>query len=264
MAHAKHAEEVAHAVEVVDQFTRQAAGFARSATARNQEILDQIVRMAEPYSSDEMLDVACGPGLLAAAFAPHVRQATGIDLTPAMLDQARRLQHEQQLANVSWVQGDVTALPWSEASFDIVTCRFAFHHFPNPLAVLNEMRRVCRPGGRVLVADSAPSAAKADTFNAMEKMRDPSHTRALPIEELLVLFTAAGLTEPRVERFRLALDLDAFLARSYPREGDETKIRAMFTEALKNDTMDLEPRREGNSIAFSVPGAVVVSRVAHG
>jgi hypothetical protein len=126
------------------------------------------------------------------------------------------------------------------------------------------MRRVCRTGGRIAVADSAPMAEKAHAFNAMERLRDPSHTRALAPEEMAAHFAEAGLPKPRIDRTRLALDLDEFLGRSYPREGDEARIRAMFEQALADDYMDLDPRREGEKIFFSVPVAIVSAEVAEG
>jgi ubiquinone/menaquinone biosynthesis C-methylase UbiE len=252
---------VRHSERILDQFTRQAEGFARSPTARSEDILERIMGLARPGPEDEALDVACGPGLLVCALAKRVRHATGIDLTPAMLAQARSAQREHGVTNVTWDQGDVTAMPYADASFDVVTCRFAFHHFPEPLAVLREMRRVCRTGGRIVVADSAPAAAKADAFNAMERLRDPSHTRAMAAEELAALFRAAGLPEPQLERTRLALSLDEFLSRSYPREGDEARIREMFEGALGDDAMDVEARREKGMMLFSVPVAVVGAEV---
>lgn len=250
-----------HTEQIVDQFTKQAEQFAASPTARSEDILERIVRLADPQPPDAALDVACGPGVLACALAKQVRQAAGIDLTPAMLEQARRTQQEQRLTNVEWILGDVTAMPFADGSFDVVTCRFAFHHFPEPLKVLREMRRVCRGGGRVVVADSAPATAKAAAFNAMEKMRDPSHTRALPEEEMTALFREAGLPHPRVERTRLALSLDEFLSRSYPKEGDEARIRRMFQDALADDAMDVQPRMEQGQLYFSVPVAIVGARV---
>lgn len=254
---------MSHSEAIVDQFTRQAAQFAASPTARSEEILERILRVAEPKLSDTALDVACGPGVLVCALAKHVGQARGIDLTPAMLEQARRTQEAQGVSNVAWDQGDVSAMPYADAQFDIVTCRFAFHHFPDPLAILREMRRVCRPGGRILVVDSAPAKAKAEAFNAMEKLRDPSHTRALPVEEMTELFVRAGLPPPQVERTRLALNLDEFLSRSYPKEGNEARIRAMFESALTQDAMDVQPRREGATIQFSVPVAICAAQVRH-
>jgi len=253
-----------HSEQIVDQFTRQAAQFAQSATARSEQILERILRMARPGPADEALDVACGPGLLVCALAKRVQHATGIDLTPAMLEQARKTEQEQGLTNVTWEIGDVTALPYPDGRFEIVTCRFAFHHFSDPLIVLREMRRVCRLGGRIVVADSAPAGDKAEAFNAMEKMRDPSHTRALPVEEMRALFADAGLAEPEVERTRLDLDLDSFLARSYPREGDEERIRAIFEQALWDDNLDVQARRENGLVLFSVPVGIFAARAAHG
>jgi ubiquinone/menaquinone biosynthesis C-methylase UbiE len=254
-----------HSEEVVDQFTRQAAQFAHSPAARNEEIVERILRLAQAGPADTALDVACGPGVLACALARRVRQATGIDLTPAMLDQARTTQANAALSNLQWDIGDVTAMPYPDGTFTVVTCRFAFHHFPEPLRVLREMRRVAQPGGRIVVADSAPSAARADGFNAMESLRDPSHTRALPVEELRALLTAAGLPEPRVEQTRLPLDLDSFLARSYPPGGerDKDRMRAMFESALSDDRMDVQPRREGGTLFFSVPVAILATQVPH-
>jgi len=243
--------------EVVDQFTRQAAQFAHSPAARNEEIVERILRLAEAGPADAALDVACGPGVLACALARQVRHATGIDLTPAMLDQARATQAAAGLKNLQWDLGDVTAMPYPAGAFTIVTCRFAFHHFPHSLPVLLEMKRVCRPGGRIVVADSAPSASQADAFNAMERLRDPSHTRALPVDDWRRLFADAGLPTPQVESLRLGLDLDEFLSRSFPREGDDARIRALFEDALVNDTLDVEPRREAGKIRFSVPVAIL-------
>jgi len=254
---------VKHSEVVVDQFTRQAQQFAQSPGARNEEILACILRMAQPHPADTALDVACGPGVLACALAKTMRHVTGIDLTPAMLDQARKTQAEQQVQNVTWDLGNVTALPYHDASFDVVTCRFAFHHFRDPLAVLRNIRRVCRPGGRIVVADSAPVAAKADAFNAMERLRDPSHTQAFPVEKLTALFEKAGLPQPRFEPMRLALELDSLLSRSWPREGDQARIRAMFEHALLEDTLDIQPRRQQGQIVFSFPVAILGVQVPH-
>jgi ubiquinone/menaquinone biosynthesis C-methylase UbiE len=252
-----------HSEEIVDQFTRQAEQFARSPAARNEEIVERILRMAQPGPGDAALDVASGPGLLVCALAKTVRHATGIDLTPAMLEQARKAERKWDLSNVSWDRGEVTALPYEDAVFDIVTCRFAFHHFSEPLPVLREMRRVCRAGGRIVVADSAPAAEKADAFNAMERMRDPSHTRAMPVEELRALFAEAGLPEPAVEQTRLALEVDGFLARSYPREGDEARIRELFENALTEDRLDVQPLRDGGKILFYIPVAILGIQVPY-
>ena len=188
-----------------DQFTRQATPFSTSGAIANDDALRLLVEAAGAGADDTVLDVGCGGGLVVCAFAAVVRHATGIDLTPAMLDHARTLAAQKGLTNVSWQQGDVLPLPYPDASFSIVTSRFTFHHFPDPLGVLKEMRRVCVPGGRVLVADTDASAdpLKAEAFNRMEKLRDPSHVRAMPAAELQALFRQAGLSTPRMSAYEL-------------------------------------------------------------
>src|SRR5207244_10383398 len=95
----------------------------------------------------------------------------------------------------SWQVGDVLPLPYADESFSIVTCRYALHHMENPAAVLSEMVRVCTPGGRVVLADMYASCnpVKAAVFNCMEKLRDGSHVRAMPLTELRSLVHEAGL-----------------------------------------------------------------------
>jgi ubiquinone/menaquinone biosynthesis C-methylase UbiE len=247
---------------IVDQFTRQAALFAQAAPIKNPQLLGRIAILGELAAEDFLLDVACGPGLLACAFAPLICRATGIDLTPAMLRQAALLQEQNDLTNVSWTQGDVTRLPYRSQQFTLVTARFAFHHFPDPLAVLTEMVRVCQPDGRILVVDSAPAAGKADAFNQMERLRDPSHTRALCEEELLALFREAGLVPSKLDRFRLPGDLNALLARSFPHEGDSDRVRQLFENALLDDALDVMPVRDGANISYGFPVVAVMARKA--
>jgi SAM-dependent methyltransferase len=249
-----------HQALILDQFTRQATPFATSAAIKDEEALSLIVAFSGAGGDDTVLDVACGPGLVVCAFARTVRHATGIDVTPAMLDRARALQQERGLTNVSWRQGDVLLLPYAEGAFSIVVSRFAFHHFLEPGRVLAEMRRVCRPGGTVMVVDAAPAPDKADAFNRMEKLRDPSHARALPVEEHRHLFREAGLPDPRRTSYRLQGELEGLLSRSFPNEGDGDRIRELFAASLMDDALGMDTHREGDRIRFGYPVAVLAAR----
>ena len=249
-----------HQALILDQFTRQATPFATAPGIQDEEALSLIVAFSGAGPDDTVLDVACGPGIVVCAFARTVRHATGIDVTPAMLERARTLQRERGLTNVTWRQGDVLPLPYPEAAFTIVVSRFAFHHFLEPGRVLAEMRRVCARGGTVMVVDAAPAADKADAFNRMETLRDPSHARALPLDEHRRLFQEAGLSEPRETSYRLQGELDGLLSRSFPNPGDAERLRAIFTASLADDALGMETRREGERIRFGYPVAVLAAR----
>ena len=246
---------------ILDQFTRQAAPFSTAQAIADENALRLLVEFSRAGPDNTVLDVACGAGLVVCAFAPSVRHATGIDVTPAMLERARALARDKALANVSWEQGDVQSLPYPDASFTIVVSRFTFHHFPEPLAVLREMVRVCAPGGRVVVADvqAADDPVKAAEFNRMEKLRDPSHVRAMPMAELEALFGAAGLQAPRLARYELRDELDNLLRRSFPNPGDDVKIREIFAAATIDDRLGIPIQREAERIHYAYPVALLAA-----
>jgi SAM-dependent methyltransferase len=205
-----------------------------------------------------VLDVACGPGLVVAAFARVARHVTGIDVTPGMLARAREL--TAGLDNVSFDQSDVLPLPYPDASFSCVVSRFAFHHFQDPGAVLREMRRVCRPGGRVVVCDLLASNedAKAKAFHRVELLRDPSHARALTLSELRGLFPTSGLAAPSADFYNLGFELEGLLARSFP-SIERAQLRDEYLAAVDGDALGLQLRRVGGAVHGAYHVAILVS-----
>src|SRR5258705_12531030 len=93
---------MAHRDLIVDQFTRQAVPFSTAPGILDEDALRLLVDAAGAGPDDTVLDVACGPGLVVAAFARVVRHATGIDLTPAMIARAETVAREHDLTNVGW------------------------------------------------------------------------------------------------------------------------------------------------------------------
>jgi ubiquinone/menaquinone biosynthesis C-methylase UbiE len=247
---------------ILDQFTRQATVFSTAPAITDEDALRMIIEAARPAPHDTVLDVACGGGIVVCAFAPHVRDATGIDVTPAMLERAAALAAEKSVSNVSWRQGDVKALPYDAASFTIVVTRFAFHHFLDPLAVLREMVRVCAPGGRVVVVDTCASEdpAKAAEFNRLEKLRDPSHARNLVLSELKGFFAAVGLPEPYVTSYELRGEVANLLARSFPNPGDDAKIIEMFRASAVDDRLGIPVRLDGDKIHYAYPVTILAAQ----
>jgi SAM-dependent methyltransferase len=250
-----------HRDRILDQFTRQALPFSTAPGIRDEAALQLLVETSGAGPDDTVLDVACGPGLVVTAFARVVRHATGIDVTPAMLQRAREVAAGAGLRNVSFMEGDVAHLPWPEGSFSVVVSRFAFHHFQDPAAVLAEMRRVCRPGGRVVVCDLTASddPAKAAAFHRIEILRDPSHVRALTLGELTALFSDTALPAPRAAFYRLEFELEGLLERSFPRPEDVETIRAAYVTSAADDALGLGTHRVRNQIRAAYPVAILAA-----
>lgn len=251
-----------HDAAITDQFTRQAEPFAQRHGYSKDPLLDLMADCAATTTDDTVLDVACGPGIISCFFAKRVRHVTGLDFVPAMLERARRYQREQQVSNVSWQPGSCIDLPFADAAFDCVVTRFSFHHFLEPAAALGEMKRVCKPGGTVLVCDVVPRGEAQDRFNHWEILRDPSHTRALTQAELENLGEETGLELHRKESFSLETDLEGLLAGSFPNTGDADRIRALFEADIEagTDTLGVSARRENNAVRLTYPVAVLAWR----
>ncbi len=251
----------AHQAIIADQFTRQAALFAGARALHDKAALDLLVDAARRLSTDVSLDVACGPGSVVLAFAQRVRRAHGLDATAAMLDEARQASAKAGAANVEWHLGDVYALPFADGACDIVSCRFAFHHLEEPARALAEMVRVARPGGRIVLCDAVASGdpAKAAAFNAMERHRDPSTVEFRPLAFLRGLFDIAGLSEPEVGFYQVPAERERVVAMAFPADGDYAGLRAMLDASVDGDTMGLGARRDGDTMRFAYPTAVLAA-----
>lgn len=248
-----------HRKLILDQFTKQAPRF--------QEIMrsaETAIRLAVEYSGagpeDTVLDAACGPGVLACALAESAGHVTGIDITPAMLDHARSLQATKDLKNVHWKLGEVSSLPFETDTFSLVISRYAIHHFQTPAEDVSEMERVCKPGGRVVLIDSAPSPEKSDEFNRLERMRDPSHTRAFTGEGLLDLMLGAGLQPLRSHLYAWETPVKGLLERSFPAEGDAEKLLKLYEADVGIDSIGMNARNVEGQLHVTFPTLILVGK----
>lgn len=251
-------KEQIHRARIVEQFSRQAIPFTR--VPGHYDAMQVLIGLSGVCRDDTVLDVACGPGMLACEFARHAGQVTGIDLTPAMIEQAEKRQRQLNLLNLAWAVGDAVPLPCADNSFSLVITRYSFHHLLEPEKALAEMIRVCRPGGRVMLADVAMASAKSEAYDRLEIMRDPSHTHALTQEEFAALFQHSGLVDCQQCGYGVDIELEAQLRASFPKQGDEQKIREMVMGDIGIDRLGINARREEDGVLYTVPIAVCVGR----
>ena len=247
-----------HHDTIISQFTLQAVPFAE--LPGHSASMDMLVQFSGVGARDTVLDVACGPGIVAGELAKHAAHVTGLDLTPTMIEEAGKRQQEQNLTNVSWHIGDVLPLPFPSAHFSCVVTRYSFHHFLDPMAVLLEMVRVCKPHGRVMVVDAVLPSEKTGAYNRMEQLRDPSHTKALSFAEMATAFEMSGLTNIKTGRYKVEMELERQLAASFPHPGDKNKLRRMFESDIGKDAMGVGVHRMGSEIHFAYPILITVGQ----
>ncbi len=248
---------------IVEQFTAQAEPFANYAPHSDEDAMRLVREAAGLTGEDEVLDVACGPGLVACDFARFARRVTGIDLTPGMIEQARRRQAANGLTNLEWRVGDVTRLPFADAEFSLVFSRYAFHHFLEPSRTLAEMARACRPGGRVVVVDVySRNPEQGAAYDRVEKLRDPSHVRAIGLDEFPGLFREVGLVPSAPVLYGLDVKLDELLAATKSPSESVEAIRSIFREDVGVDNLGVNARIVDGAIVFTFPLVIFVGRKA--
>jgi ubiquinone/menaquinone biosynthesis C-methylase UbiE len=243
------------------QFGAAAAAYTTSPVHSDPDALRQVVELAKPAPTDRALDIATGAGHTALALAPRVAEVVAYDMTQPMLLETARNAAARGLANVVTQQGIAEALPFPDASFDIVTVRTAPHHFADVRAAIPEMARVAKPGARVVIVDSAsPEDASLDRqWNHIEKLRDPSHVRNYTPSEWRSMVADAGL-RVTFEELSFAtengrpMDFAAWVLRmNTPPEAVEELTR-LFRDASPTlaDALRIEIAADG-AIFFSVP-----------
>lgn len=252
---------------VRDRFTRTAEVFGDSILKTRAAEAEILARMVAAKATDTAVDLACGTGALAITFARHVRRIYGLDLTPAMLEVARRAAHDRKVRNVNFAIGNAERVPFADGSLDLALTSYALHHVPNPGRMIGEMSRVLKRGGRAGVIDIfvLEDPRSAEMHDRIERVRDPSHTRALARSEFQSLFAANGLriTDTRVEEHAATFDQWMRTAGREPGDPEYIETRRLMEATIPDDLAAFHPRYFATSAAAdgAIPGIDMVNTV---
>jgi ubiquinone/menaquinone biosynthesis C-methylase UbiE len=231
---------------VRDRFTRTAGAFSGFVLRHRAAEAERAVALAAPRGDERALDLACGPGTFARAFAPRVRWLCGLDLTLAMLAVARQTAADAKLGNLFFACGNAFALPFADKSFDLAVCGYSFHHMTEPQAASRELARVLRPGGRLVLLDMVvpDDSAKAEASNGIERVRDASHTRTFAPRELAALLEANGFRVLSRERQQLPRSFDNWMSVAGWKRGDAAyeETRRLMEASISEDKTGFFPR----------------------
>ncbi len=261
---------------VQQQFGANAANYVGSHVHAKGASLAGLVAAVRPQAHWRCVDIATGAGHTAIAFAPHVAHMLASDLTVEMLEQVRKQVTEQGLGNVATAHGDAEAMPFEDAAFDLVTCRIAPHHFPNIAKFVSEAHRVLKPGGTFALVDNVSPdsettpgfsdedlAEAAQTYNAFEKIRDPSHGRAWTPKEWRNCIGEAGLEITHWEFLDKSMDFAAWCkTMSVPAE-TVPRLAQMLRDASPAFAAYIRPRFDGdNAAGFTIMELLTIAKKA--
>jgi SAM-dependent methyltransferase len=146
-----------------------------------------------------------------------------------MLDAVAATAAARGFANITVQQAAAEALPFADASFDIVLCRFTAHHWQNLEAGLRQARRVLKPGGRAVFIDSiAPADRALDThLQAVEVLRDASHVRNYSTADWIAALSRSGFAVAGITIRTLRMDFPVWTARTRTSSAHAATIRSL-------------------------------------
>jgi len=249
--------------KVQTQFGPASDAYATSTVHAKGESLKILTDLISPESDWVMLDVATAAGHTALAFAPFVSKVIATDLTEAMVNKAAEMAAQRGLTHVETRPADAEELPFANNTFDLLTCRIAFHHFPHPRQAVREFARVLKPGGVLGFTDNVTVADKtaAQYYNDYEKLRDPSHYWVPSLEELQEMLTEAGFAIGATRQFSKEMEFHDWADRMRVSAQDKETL----LEMMRNIPALLEslfmPRWEDDTMYFSLREAVLVARL---
>jgi len=247
--------------QVQSQFGAAAADYVTSQVHASGQDLGWIVEAAALSGTERVLDVATGAGHTAFALAPYAAEVVALDITQEMLTVAQQAASERRLHNIRFLEGNAQALPCADASFDVVACRHAAHHFPDLHQGVREWARVLKPGGKLVLVDSmAPEEPEIDAFlNEIETLRDPSHVRNHQHSEWLTILHKAGLTVSSTREWGIFLDIPSWTQRMRtPIEVVEIiEHRLHSAPAATRERLHIEEK--DGVLAFTLPTQLIVA-----
>lgn len=224
--------------------------------------LDWLIGLAQPRPEDLVVDLAGGTGLVARALAPRTERVVVVDLTPTMLHTGRRAATANGVVNVGFVRADATAAPLPDTSCSLAVTRFSLHHVPDPGALLDELVRLTRPGGRIVVKDlvTGDDETHAARQDEIEILRDPSHLRTMRSGEVAAGLRSRGCTVRRVARRDLDRPLQPWLEQGVTPPERAARIRERFADEIEGGPRTgLRPHRRDGQLWFRHPWEVTVA-----
>jgi len=204
-----------HTQSVSQQFSPNAHNYLTSKVHAQGADLEKLATLLGPFSDAVVVDLGCGAGHASFTAARFAKKVIAYDLSAEMLKVVEHAAADKGLTNIEVQQGYAEVLPFADASVDIVISRYSAHHWHDVGRALREVRRILKPGGKVVMMDTcSPGHPVLDIYlQTVEKLRDTSHVRSYSTGEWLQMFNDAGLSIGQLGTDRLTLEFSSWVAR---------------------------------------------------
>jgi ubiquinone/menaquinone biosynthesis C-methylase UbiE len=224
----KHHDRIVEA-----QFGPRAKAYVESAVHAQGADLEALSAMAAGRRPQHALDLGTGGGHVSYALAPYATRVTAADLSTDMLAAVATTAREKGFNNVATVEAAAEHLPFPDADFDFLACRYSAHHWQDFDGGLRQARRVLKGGAPAIFIDVySPSRAFLDThLQAVELLRDTSHVRDYHISEWVAALGRAGFAITSCRTWRLRMDFPVWTARMRTPPDNIKAIRALQNAA---------------------------------
>lgn len=216
-------------------FEKQAENFESSSmNFSNEDYINYVISAVTPKPSDTMLEVAAGTCAVGRSFSPYLKNVVCLDATTAMLEAGKKEAHKKHIDNIMFVKGFAEDLPFLSESFDIVISRLAFHHFTDIHRPFNEMVRVLKPSGKLVLIDmEASEESLRKQRDSIETLRDPSHIHNLSSDEIADLFYENSLEITFSDKKTIPVSLDSWLSLTKTPQSIREKITTLMIDEIQ-------------------------------
>ena len=248
--------------KVQHQFGASSEAYASSEVHSQGESLGLLMEHLPVQKTDVLLDVATGAGHTAVAFANKLQRVVAGDITDQMLQTTERLARERGVTNLETKNADAERLPFKDVEFDLVTCRLAFHHFPEPERAMQEFSRVLKPGGWLGFTDNFAVENQDDAafYNRFERVRDPSHVEVYSLNRLSKFFADAGFNVQTQKMISKEFEFVEWADRQNVNEDDRKYLLDMARDVPESLVDSFRPRFADGTFYFTLWETVVVAQ----
>ena len=235
------------------QFGQQAASYAGSLIHSSGQSLEAVTEYAAMGRYPVAVELGSGAGFTAFALADFADYALATDIAPQMVAEAGRLAQERGVSNVGMALVEAESLPFATGFLDLISSRWAAHHFHDLPAAVRQIHRVLKPGAACILADTVAPEEEAEAIwmNRMERLRDSSHQRNLNVSQWRELLEGYGFEVTRDTMTKVDLEFEEWVRRASTPPREVEALRREFLAAPQPMVAAFGIRTEGDAINFS-------------